>query len=123
MLPGITGAGAALVAISPQRAEFLRQMIEKNKLGFDILSDAGNQVAAQFGLKFSVADAVKKVYRDTFKLDMERFNGDASWTLPMPARFVIDRDSIVRYAEADPDYTTRPEPADTLEALIALTRV
>jgi len=40
----------------------------------------------------------------------EKFNGDASWTLPIPARFLIDRGGIIRWAEADPGYTTRPEP-------------
>jgi peroxiredoxin len=106
--------------VSPQRAEFLRMMIKKNKLGFDILSDAGNAVAAQFGLKFTLTDAVQKIYRETFKLDMEKFNGDASWTLPMPARFIIDRSGTIRYAQADPDYTRRPEPEETLAALKAL---
>ena len=108
------------MAISPERAEFLRQMIEKHKLTFGILSDAGNQVAARFGLKFTVSDAVRTVYHDAFKLDLEKFNADASWTLPMPARFIIDRDGIIRYAHADPDYTTRPEPDETLQALRAL---
>jgi hypothetical protein len=38
----------------------------------------------------------------------------------VPARFVIDRAGIIRSANADPDYTRRPEPADTLAALKAL---
>ena len=97
-------------------------MIEKHKLTFDILSDAGNQVAAQFGLKFRVSDAVRKVYHETFKLDIEKFNGDPSWTLPMPARFIVDQGGVIRYAQADPDYTTRPEPDETLQALRALPR-
>jgi peroxiredoxin len=35
----------------------------------------------------------------------------------MPARFILDRRGIIRYAESDPDYTTRPEPEHTLAAL------
>ena len=116
----MTAAGAKLIAISPERPEFLRPMIEKNKLTFDILGDAGNQVAAQFELKFTISDAVRNVYQNTFKLDLPRFNGDASWTLPMPARFIVDRGGIIRYAQADPDYTTRPEPDETLQAFGAL---
>jgi peroxiredoxin len=42
--------------------------------------------------------------------------------LPIPARFVIDQRGIIRAAESDPDYTTRPEPEDTLQALRALSR-
>ena len=54
---------------------------------------------------------------------MEAFTGDTSWTLPMPARFIIDRDGVIRYAQADPDYTTRPEPGETVAALKALQHV
>jgi peroxiredoxin len=35
----------------------------------------------------------------------------------MPGRFVISRDGVIRYAEVNPDYTHRPEPADVLAAL------
>ena len=44
-------------------------------------------------------------------------NGDPSWRLPVPSRFVIDRTRIVRHVEADPDYTFRPEPEVTLDML------
>jgi peroxiredoxin len=116
----VRALGASLIAVSPQRAEFLRQLITKHKLSFDILTDAGNEVAAKFGLKFTVSDEVKKVYQDVFKLDLEKFNADGSWTLAMPARFTIDGKGIIRYAESDPDYTRRPEPRDTIAALRAV---
>lgn len=38
----------------------------------------------------------------------------------MPARLIVDRDGIIRYADINPDYTVRPEPEETLEALKAL---
>ena len=53
----------------------------------------------------------------TFGIDLPRYNGDDSWTLPLAARFIIDRESVIRYAETDADYTLRPEPEHTLEAL------
>ena len=40
----------------------------------------------------------------------------------MPARIVIDRRGIVRAVDADPDYTHRPEPAQTVEVLERLAR-
>jgi peroxiredoxin len=109
------------VAISPQRPEFLRQTIDKHKLTFDVLSDAGNAVAAQFGVKFTVSDDVKKIYQG-FGIDLEKVNADGSWTLPMPARFIVDRDGVIRYTQADPDYTMRPEPEDAVAVLRTLTR-
>ena len=109
------------MAISPQRPEHSRELIERRRLTFEILADRGNEVAARFGLRFTVPDYLQRIYR-TFPLDLERFNWDASWTLPMPGRFVIDQQGIIRSAEVDPDYTTRPEPAETLEALRRLQR-
>jgi len=121
ILPEITALGAALVAISPQLPEHNRELIRTRQLTFEILTDRGNEVAARFGLRFALPDYLREMYR-TFPLDLEKFNGDATWTLPIPARFVVDRHGIIRAAESDPDYTTRPEPEDTLEALRALSR-
>ena len=119
MLPEITALGASLVAISPQLPEHNRELIRSRGLGFPILSDRGNAVATQFGLTFALPQYLRDIYA-TFPLDITTYNGDASWTLPMPARFVIDRAGVIRYAESDPDYTTRPEPEATVAALRAL---
>ncbi len=52
-----------------------------------------------------------------FKNDLALINGDPSWTLPMPGRFVIDPDHTILYAEVNPDYTRRPEPEELLPCL------
>jgi peroxiredoxin len=119
VLTEIAALGASLVAISPQLPEHNRELIRSRSLGFPILSDGGNAVASKFGLAFTLPQYLRDIYA-TFPLDIRKYNGDASWTLPMPARFVIDRRGVIRYAESDPDYTTRPEPEDTLTALRTL---
>ena len=119
VLSEITALGASLVAISPQLPEHNRELIRSRGLGFEVLTDRGNAVATQFGLTFTLPQYLRDVYA-SFPLDIAQYNGDASWTLPMPARFVIDRRGVVRAAESDPDYTTRPEPEETLAALRAL---
>jgi len=121
ILPELTALGASLVAISPQLPEHNRELIRTRHLTFDILTDRSNEIATKFGLRFTLPDYLRQVYR-TFPLDLEKFNGDASWSLPIPVRFVIDPQGIIRAAESDPDYTTRPEPEDTLEAVRALSR-
>ncbi len=118
-MPEITAAEATLLAISPQREEYLRQVVNKHNLTFDVLRDAGNAVAERFGLKFTLPDDLRQVYLK-FGIDLPRFNGDDSWTLPMPGRFVIDQDAVIRYADVNPDYTVRPEPSETVGALRAL---
>lgn len=112
--------GASLVAITGQVHEFSRLMIADHGLNYHLLSDPGHQYAAQLGLRFTFSDELKAVYKEGFGNDLARFNGDESWTLPMPARLVVDRGGIVRAADIDPDYTRRPEPEKTLADVKAL---
>ena len=116
-LPAITEHGAQLVAISPQTQSNSRKSQRDNKVTFPILSDPGNEVAARFGLRFQLPDYLVELYRDTFKNDLTRINGDPSWTLPMPARYVLGTDGVIAYAEVNPDYTQRPDPDELLPVL------
>lgn len=93
-----------------------RVLVEKKKLKFEILHDSANEVALAYGLRWGLPDDLKQLYRD-FGIDLAAVNGDDSWTLAIPARFIIDADGVVRYARLDPDYTRRPEPLETLEEL------
>ena len=83
---------------------------------FEILSDPGNEVSHRYGLKFKFPEDLKEVFLK-FKIDLETYNGDDSWTLPLPARLIIDGDGIIRYAEINADHTVRPEPEETMAAL------
>ncbi|SFK50485.1 Peroxiredoxin [Sphingomonas sp. NFR04] len=115
-LPAFQALGASLIAISPQTAVNSRKSVRQNALDFPILSDPHNDVAAAFGLRFALPDYLVELYK-SLKNDLPSFNGDPSWTLPMPARYVIGQDGTILYAEVNPDYTRRPEPEDMLPAL------
>jgi len=109
--------GASIVAISPQTPANSRRAIREKELTFPILFDRGNEVAAAFGLRFRLPDYLITLYRDGFKNDLTVTNGEPSWTLPMPARFVIDQQGSIAYAEVSPDYTRRPDPSELLPIL------
>jgi peroxiredoxin len=115
-LPKFRELGASVVAISPQTASNSRQSVRTNTLEFPILSDAHNSVAAAFGLRFELPDYLVELYRK-LKSDLPAFNGDSSWTLPIPARYLIAPDRTILYTEVNPDYTQRPEPSDMFAAL------
>jgi peroxiredoxin len=114
--PEIEARGASVVAISPQTAPNSRKSQHDNKLTFPILSDEKSRVAAAFGLRFSLPDYLVELYKG-FKNDLPAFNDDPAWVLPMPARYVIGADSVIAYAEVNPDYTQRPDPSELLPVL------
>ena len=111
--------GASLVAITPQLVEHNRAMRERHEINFHMVTDPGNAYAAQLGLRFEVTGALREIYASR-DIDLPRYNGDDGWTLPMPARLVVDTNGIVRAADIDVDYTHRPEPEKTLADVRAL---
>lgn len=115
-LPAIRATGASLLAISPQTPPNSRRTARDLGLEFPILSDAGNAVAASLGLRFALKEDAQDVHR-TLGADLPAFNGDTSWTLPVPARVLVGVDGIARYVDFDPDYTRRPDPDALLAAL------
>ncbi len=108
-----------MVAISPQLPDHSARFVEEKDIPFLILSDPRNEVAAAYGVRFHLPPDLLAVNR-TLGLDLNAFNGDDSGTLPVPSRFIVDRDGCIRYTVVDPDYTVRPTPEHTLEALRTL---
>ncbi|MFL5659927.1 MAG: peroxiredoxin-like family protein [Ktedonobacteraceae bacterium] len=109
-LPQLQAGGATLVAISPQTLNRSRALAEKLELTFAVLSDIDNQVARQFGLVFTLDEAVRGAHKQV-GADLPTFNGKDSWDLPMAATFLVDQSGIVRLAFVDPDFTRRLDPS------------
>ena len=87
-LAAVKKKGANLVVITPmepKQADFMR---DQHKLMFPILSDAGNKLAAQFGVAYKVPEYQQELFKTVF-INLPFINGDESWTLPFPATFVI----------------------------------
>jgi len=116
LLPRVQAAGASIVAISPQKPQHTFFTADQHRLRYPVLSDAGNQIARKFGLAYRVPDYLEQHYRRVF-INLPNSNGDQSWELPIPATYVIGRDSKVRYAFADADFTVRAEPQEVLASL------
>ena len=119
VVPELEKHGASLVAITPQKTENSLRMIERHKISFEMLSDPGNAYAARLGLRFQVPDDLKETYL-SIGIDLEASSGFSDWTLPVPARIVVDRAGIVRATDIDVDYTHRPEPEKTIADVAAL---
>ena len=119
ILPEIAASGASLVAISPQSPDTSLGLVEKLELGFDVLSDLDQSVIRSYQLSFDLSEPLRPAYAER-GFDLTEQNADASWSLPVPATFVLDRGGIVRARHVDANYRVRMDPADLLEALRSL---
>src|SRR5262245_32431534 len=119
VLPQFRELGASLVAVSPQRASYGRAVRRRAALEFDVLSDEGLKVAEAFGLVFTLPSYLEEVYR-SFGKTLDKFHGERAYRLPLPARYVVDRQGQIRAADVNADYTLRPDPEETLAQLRGL---
>jgi peroxiredoxin len=108
--------GGHIVALTPELERYTHALHKKLNLSFDILTDLHLNTAEQFGLVFVLPDYLRELYK-SFGSTLDRFHDEPKYRLPMPARYVIDHEGIIRAANVDADYTIRPEPAETLKQL------
>ena len=108
--------GAELVVFSTETNAISSDLATKHKLGYPIVRDEELKIASAYGLAFQLPDEIREIY-SSFGIDIPKNTGRDAWELPMPGRFVIDKDGIVRAADVDPDYTKRPEPEETMAVL------
>jgi len=115
-LKEIESAGGKLFAVSPELPDNSISSVEKHNLKFEVLSDVGNKVANEFGLVFNLAEELRPIYKQ-FNFDIPKNNGDKSWSLPIPATYIVNKKGIITKCFVNADYTKRMEPSDIIDAL------
>ena len=116
-LPEIQATGANLFAISPEKPDRSLTLIEKNDLGYEVLTDRNSRVAKKFGIAYRVDEALNAI---SDEIDLKEKNDSRKLELPLTAIYVIDQDHIIQYAFVNVDYRKRAEPFEIVEVLRTL---
>lgn len=119
-LPEIRKRGASVVAISAQSPDHSLSLTAKAELEFDVLSDVDQRVIRDYRLQFTLPADLQSIHLNAFGVDLRAQNADGSWTLPVPATFVISTDGTIVAAGLDVDYRARLEPSAILDSLDGL---
>ncbi len=124
VLPEFKKHGATLLAISPHTVSLTQEMKEEKGLGYSILSDAGNEIAYKYGLRFQLQPRLMDVFAQFgFGESLQPIHGDQgdnTNTLPIPGTFVISPDGTVIFSFVNSDHTKRAEPAEIIAALMTV---
>ncbi len=122
--PELRRRNALFVAISPQTTRQNNFTLQQHNLPYPLLSDPGAAIAEKFGIAYTIPTEHRRYFQSILinipfnNAGLSYHNAtDASWRLPLPAVFVIDRTNTITFAEAHADFRVRPEPADVLAAL------
>jgi len=106
--------GARVASIMPETHNFISQMDHHE--AFPVLSDIDNGYALNLGLVIWLGEEVRQLYLER-GLHLEKYNGNDTWFLPIPATFVVGTDGRIVDRYVDPDFRNRMEIADILAAL------
>jgi peroxiredoxin len=118
--PQIRELGGQMVVLTPELERYTRALHKRLNLTYDILTDLHLKTAEQFRLVFTLPDYLRDLYK-SFGSTLDRFHDESEYRLPIPARYVIDKQAVIRTADVNADYTIRTEPSETVSQLRKLT--
>jgi peroxiredoxin len=115
----IARLGAKVVSIMPDTAQFTKSSADQNQLPFPILSDVDLGYSLALGLVYWIGAETTRLYQ-SIGLDLERYQGNGSYFLPIAAKFVVGRDGLVKARHVDIEFRKRMEPDAIVEVLKSL---
>ena len=107
---------AHFIAISPQKAAISGQLKKEKSMSITILSDIKNNIANQFGLVFTLPEKMRELYK-SLGANLFDFNDDDSYTLPIPATYLIGQDKKIQFAYVNVNYMERADISELLKVL------
>ncbi len=113
----IEDKGATVIAVSPEKPEYLDIMAEKTGAKFTLLYDEGYKIADAYDVTFKPTNLQIFEYNTFVGAKLKETHSDESERLPIPATFIIDQKGMIAWRQFNPDYKKRASVADILEAL------
>jgi peroxiredoxin len=108
--------GAQLVAVSPEKPENISKTIEKTNAQYPVLWDEGLKIMKAYDVAFELPENTLTRYRNS-GLNIEEINGSNGKYLPVPAVYIINKESTVIYRFFENDYRKRPSVEEILKNL------
>lgn len=105
-------AGCHYLAISPQQAEAGGHHFPRVQFVFD----KQNQIARSFNIVYDLAEEEKSLLSE-WQVDLENSSESGTWSLPIPATYVIAQNKTVAFQFADVDFRSRCCPQELIEEL------
>ena len=113
----IKGKRAKLIAVTPEKTEYISKTIEKTKASYSLLYDKEMKIMKAYAVAYEVDDRTVSRYKNA-DIDLATANGQKDKVyLPVPAVYIINKEGTIIYRFFEADYKKRPFVKDILENL------
>lgn len=116
----IEEAGATVVAVSPEKPEYLDKMTDKTGAQFTLLYDEGYKIADAYDVTFKPGAMQLFTYNVMLGAKLKETHSDDSQRLPIPATYIVDQNGSIAWRQFDPDYKERSTVNGILKALSSI---
>ena len=110
----IEAMGVRVIAVSPEKPEFLGKMAEKSGAEFSLLYDEDYKIAAAYGVLYAPTKGQLFTYNAFLGGKLKKTHSDDSQQLPIPATYIINKEGVIVWRQFDPDYHNRSSVKDIL---------
>lgn len=112
----IAEQGGQVVSILPDRQQFVDRLRHDTRDHLIILTDIDNGYSLSLGLVLWLGEQLKELMRGR-GYHLDEFQGNEGWFVPLPATFVVGRDSRILSRHVDPDFRSRLDVGQIIETL------
>lgn len=113
-MPQFKEKGLQIVAISVDTPGEEAKTQAKQGVPFPMLSDSDLTAHKAFHVVYVSPDAETKMLA-SYGIDLEKHSGQRHHSYAVASMFLVDRTGTVRWQHVDPEYKTRPTPAQMLD--------
>lgn len=115
-LSAIKSKGGTIIAVTPEKPDSIARTIDKTKAEFSILHDEALKIMKAYEVDYEVTENTVTRYRNT-GIDLEKINGKDWKFLPIPAIYIIDKESSIVYRFFNTDAKKRPTIQEIIKNL------
>ena len=113
----IRNKGARLIAVGPEKPEFISKTIEKTKASYSLLYDKEIKIMKAYAVAFEVDGKSVSRYKNA-DIDLATANGQKEKIyLPVPAVYIISKEGTILYRYFDFDYKRQVSIKEILDNL------
>ena len=113
----IVGAGATVIAISPENQNALNKTMEKNNISFTLLYDKDYTICTSFDVLFEPTNGQINKYNTFLNANLKEAHSQEEVLLPVPATFIIGTDGVIKWRQFDHNYKERSTVQEIIKHL------